>query len=344
MKKKNWILIYSLSSFIVLAGIIVAIIGWLNTPVVETLDVTSITSTTAKCGGKVKSKGKFDRIFRSSYGLCWDTSAYPGINNNKLNCSLNEINMFNGTLTNLELDKLYHVRAFATRFFRTSYGQDKTFIANDYLTDFDGNRYRTVKIGDQTWMAENLRVTHYRNGDSIPNITDGETWRNQPTGAYCNYDNNINNSTIYGRLYNWYAITDSRNIAPSGWHVPTEQEWLNLFTYLTNNDYACEVGCGTSDIGKSMAARTGWANCDIAGSVGNDQASNNRSGFSALPGGFRQMIPFHEADSSSYLWSSTAVFNDTYRAVCWTLMHNSKKQFIFGGDKKYGLSVRLIKD
>ena len=91
------------------------------------------------------------------------------------------------------------------------------------VTDIDGNIYQTVKIGNQWWMAENLKVTHYRNGEAIPNVTDNATWTGLTTGAYCEYNNDVNNVATYGRLYNWYAVDDSRNIAPAGWHVASDR-------------------------------------------------------------------------------------------------------------------------
>ena len=101
----------------------------------------------------------------------------------------------------------------------------KSGINYGMLTDIDGNIYKTVQIGNQIWMAENLRVSRYRNGDLIPNVTDNEKWGEFETGAWCNYDNNPNLNSEYGKLYNWYAVADSRNIAPAGWHVPTDAEW-----------------------------------------------------------------------------------------------------------------------
>jgi uncharacterized protein (TIGR02145 family) len=100
------------------------------------------------------------------------------------------------------------------------------------VTDYDGNVYNTVTIGTQTWMTEDLRVTHYRNGDLIPNVAETAAWNNLTTGAYCNYDNDKRNSATYGRLYNWYAVISGANLAPSGWHVPTDAEWTTLTTYL----------------------------------------------------------------------------------------------------------------
>ena len=106
-----------------------------------------------------------------------------------------------------------------------SCGKDKATNSN---TNIDENVYQTVTIGSQVWMAENLKVTHYRNGDAIQNVTDDSTWSNlyiDETGAYCNYNNDANNADTYGYLYNWYAVADTRNIAPEGWHVPSYSEW-----------------------------------------------------------------------------------------------------------------------
>ena len=100
------------------------------------------------------------------------------------------------------------------------------------VTDTDGNVYKTVKIGNQLWMAESLKVSHYRNGDTIPHVTDGSTWVTLTTDGYCDYDNNETLVATYGRLYNWYAVIDPRGLAPSGWHVPTDAEWKELEMYL----------------------------------------------------------------------------------------------------------------
>ncbi|MBN2541540.1 fibrobacter succinogenes major paralogous domain-containing protein [bacterium] len=94
--------------------------------------------------------------------------------------------------------------------------------------DIDGNTYETIWIGSQCWMAENLKVTHYRDSTPIPNVTDGGTWSGLTTGAYCEYDNDTSNVPTYGRLYDWYAVDDPRGLAPAGWHVPTDAEWQTL--------------------------------------------------------------------------------------------------------------------
>ncbi len=152
------------------------------------------------------------------------------------------------------------------------------------VTDYDGNTYFTVKIGDQCWMAQNLKVTHYRNGDAIPNVTDGGTWSGLSTGAYCNYNNDEGNVAVYGRLYNWYAVDDSRGLAPTGWHVPTDAELKQLEMYLgMSQSQADATGYrGTDEGGKSKEAGTTHWNPPNTGAT-------NESGFTALPGGERYL-------------------------------------------------------
>jgi uncharacterized protein (TIGR02145 family) len=171
------------------------------------------------------------------------------------------------------------------------------------VTDIDGNVYQTVVIGNQEWMAENLKVTHYRNGDSIPNVTNNATWGGLTAGAYCNYNNDANNGETYGGLYNWYAVNDPREIAPLGWDVPSDAEWKQLEMYL-----------GMSQV---AADQTGWRGTDEGGKLKeigtthwNDpnMGATNESDFSALGSGYR----YHSAGSAfwhmgvmTYFWSST---------------------------------------
>jgi uncharacterized protein (TIGR02145 family) len=170
------------------------------------------------------------------------------------------------------------------------------------VTDIDGNVYRTVKIGDQWWMAENLKVIHYRNGDPIPNVTDNSEWTNLSIGAYSNYDNDINHVTTYGRLYNWYAVNDSRNIAPEGWHVAKDGEWKQLEMYLgmSQSEADVEGDRGTDEGGKLKEAGTAHWDSPNTGAT-------NESGFSALPGGCRYTFEGYCHDLRQYasFWSST---------------------------------------
>ena len=152
----------------------------------------------------------------------------------------------------------------------------------DSVTDIDGNVYKTIKIGDQLWMAENLKVTRYNNEDSIPHITDPGMWAELNSGAYSIYENDTNNVSIYGLLYNWHAVTDNRKIAPVGWHVPTDDEWKELEMYLgMSQSDADDVGWRGTDEGGKLK-ETGTAHW-----ISPNTGATNESGFTALPSGNR---------------------------------------------------------
>ncbi|MDD4226979.1 MAG: fibrobacter succinogenes major paralogous domain-containing protein [Mariniphaga sp.] len=105
----------------------------------------------------------------------------------------------------------------------------------DFVKDIDGNEYQTIKIGDQIWMAENLRVTHDQNGEAIPNVQDSKQWGELTSGAFCDVRNDPAKSDRLGRLYNWYVSADNRNVCPAGWHIPSAAEWQVLTKFLAEN-------------------------------------------------------------------------------------------------------------
>lgn len=149
----------------------------------------------------------------------------------------------------------------------------------------DGQVYSVVLIGDQLWMAENLRATKFNDGADIPLVLDDAEWTNLTTPAYSWFQNDESTyGILYGALYNWFAV-ETGKLSPIGWHVPTNDEFATLVDYLENNGYGYE-GSG-NDVAKSIASSTGWSISSILGSPGNDQTSNNSSGFSGLPGGLR---------------------------------------------------------
>ena len=206
------------------------------------------------------------------------------------------------------------------------------------VTDFDGNVYKTVKIGDQWWMAENLKVTHYRNGDSIPHASDDGAWAGMTVGAYSNYYNNEENVNIYGRLYNWYVIEDIRNIAPIGWHVPSDDEWKILEMYLGVSPAVIDAwgGRGTDEGGKMKEIGTShW--------ISPNTGATNLSGFSARPGGYRTNGGHFDAlRYYALFWSSTALSADhaTFRRLARD--NSMTDRWIF--ETLYGLSIRCVKD
>ena len=177
---------------------------------------------------------------------------------------------------------------------------------NGIVKDFDGNVYKTVKIGSQVWMAENLKTTHYNEGTPIPLVSDNTAWSNLSTPGYCWYDNDSTmNAKVFGALYNYYVVADTNglNVCPVGWDVPTDAEWTVLTDFLEDNGYG--YGGSGTDIGKSLAATFRWTSSGTAGYVGNDLGSNNSSGFVGLPGGQRYGKSFRYLGSYGFWWSST---------------------------------------
>jgi uncharacterized protein (TIGR02145 family) len=198
---------------------------------------------------------------------------------------------------------------------------------NVTVTDIDGNVYHTVTIGTQVWMVENLKTTKYRDGTSIPKVPGGIQWSNLTTGVYCD-NNTVNHSTTYGRLYNWYAVNDSRKIAPTGWHVPTDAEWTTLTTYLG----------GESVAGGKLkeAGITHWQSPN--------SGATNESGFSALPGGDLYSLNgtlYNLTDYGTW-WSSTGYFI----ASAWTRVMQNVESNVYRGhfEKCNGYSVRCLRD
>jgi len=218
------------------------------------------------------------------------------------------------------------------------------------VTDINGNIYKTVKIGTQWWMAENLRTTLYNDGSAIQLVTDDTEWNNLTTPGYCWYNNDSPTYKIpYGALYNWYAV-NTGNLCPAGWHVSSVVEWTTLKDYLTNNGYGYDGSGG--DIAKSMAATYGWDVSSKPGAPGNDQTSNNSSGFTGLPGGLRNYdYPnFWGLGYMGYWWTSslqpsTGQYTPAayyYRGILnyYTSLDQSLRQ----GMEATGLSVRCVKD
>ena len=212
-------------------------------------------------------------------------------------------------------------------------------LTYDTLTDINGNTYHTITIGTQTWMASNLKVTKYLNGDLIgttSNVTKDISSEDSPKYQWA-YDGEEKNVAKYGRLYTWYTLADSRKIAPKGWHVATDAEWDILEAYVSENR-------GTSPtLAKALAGSTDWAADTLKVAIGNDLSLNNSSGFSALPGGRRYSTgTFNGMGKFGYFWNTRQY--DTSTAYYKIMGYSNNEMVKSNFSKKYGYSVRCVKD
>lgn len=198
---------------------------------------------------------------------------------------------------------------------------------NNQVTDIDQNVYNTIQIGTQTWIQSNLNVSRYNNGDIIPQVTDPTQWVNITTGAWCYYNYNSSNGSIYGKLYNWYAVNDPRGLAPQGWHIPNDVEWNYLKTFLGGEKIA---GGKMKETGISH-----WLNPNTG--------ATNVSDFNGLPSGFCfNFGKFDYQGKHSYWWSSTE--EDASYAWCINLLYNNPKINTYKFLKTYGFSIRCIQN
>jgi uncharacterized protein (TIGR02145 family) len=197
-----------------------------------------------------------------------------------------------------------------------------------FVNDIDGNSYKIIKIGTQVWMAENLKTTKYSNGSNIPKINDNTAWSNMTTGARCYYNNDsTTNKAIYGGLYNYYAVNDSRKISPIGWHIPTYAEWTILVNYLGGESIA---GAKLKEAGTVH-----W--------ISTDSGVTNENGFTALPGGYRYFNgTFNSIGGYGLWWTGTEISASSVWGIGLLDVYNSIYPNNF--PKVNGFSVRCIRD
>ena len=213
-------------------------------------------------------------------------------------------------------------------------------LTYDSITDIDGNTYKTIQIGDQEWMAQNLATTHYNDGTAIPLVTDDSEWRELSTPAYCWYNNDESTKkNTYGALYNWYTVETGR-LCPSGWHVPADEEWKQLEMHLgmSQSEVDSEGFRGTNEGGKLK--ETGATHWNISPST-----ATNESGFTALPGGLRDAGGFFQhLGSEGDWWSSSEYSHSATSAWHRTLYSNLSDVYRGYWRKKEGHSVRCVRD
>ncbi|MCE9540906.1 MAG: fibrobacter succinogenes major paralogous domain-containing protein [Bacteroidetes bacterium] len=211
--------------------------------------------------------------------------------------------------------------------------QNRPLKKTETVTDIDGNTYKTIKIGTQVWMAENLKVTKYRNGEAIPNVL-GIANDSLVSGAWCYFENDSLFNIAYGKLYNWYAVNDSRGISPVGWHIPSNDEWTVLVNYLGGYNIAGGKMRESDTIHWPVPKITRWTPPEIN--------ANNESGFTALPGGFSRDGSFYNYNNG-YWWSAT----EYNRGIAWLyyldyfyITQVYSKEFY----KSDGIPIRCVKD
>jgi uncharacterized protein (TIGR02145 family) len=198
-------------------------------------------------------------------------------------------------------------------------------IIKNSATDIDGNTYNGIQIENQFWLTENLNVSKYRNGDEIPQVNNYNEWNNLTTGAWCYYENKDENGTIYGKLYNWFAVNDPRGLAPEGFHIPSDEEWTILTDYL-----------GGKRIAGSQLMETGITHWE------SNPFATNSSGFTGLPGGYRNYDgSFNRIECQGDFWCKSEYRNN--RTLSNRIRRSIHREEVCP-NLTIGISIRCIKD
>jgi uncharacterized protein (TIGR02145 family) len=304
------------------------------------LNATNITSSGATLNGLVNANNL-------STVVTFDFDIYPYTFRQSLIASQSPvsgkgINNVSANISNLEPGTRYYFRIKTESTTSIVYSDILCFTTvSGIVADVEGNNYNTISLGSQEWMAENLRTMKYSNGDyigtTIPARLDISNEIYPKYQWACNGDENT--VQVFGRLYTYFTATDNRNVCPTGWHVPSDEEWTTLTDFLRDNGY----GAGGDDIAKSMAAQTGWEICPLGSTVGFHQGSNNWSGFAAPAGGLRQYHgEFPYFGSYGYWLSSTEMDIDNvkyFKIYGW-----DSKPTRYYDSKRHGYSIRCLRD
>ena len=308
---------------------------------ITTTGVTGISGPSALSGGNITADGGSTISHR---GVCWATTSGPTTaNDTTLNGTGTGTGSYTSTLTGLSANTTYYVWAYAINSAGTAYGNEVSFTTGDIytmgsgVTDIDGNFYPSIILGTQEWMQQNLRVTRFANGDTITNESNEITWQTATTGLSASMGNNTSNDIPFGKYYNWYAATDSRNACPTGWHLPAYSEWTTLFDYLgPTHDFPA--------IGGMMMDSSYYSY-----SPANPLATNS-SGFTAV--GANMFDYFAPSSNDFGVWWFSTIFptnnpNDGNTVVLgiYQILNNAPNLTPTNGFlKTSGVSVRCIKD
>lgn len=309
-------------------SISISTLAELSLPTLTTTTATDITQATATSGGTITSDGG---TAVTASGICWSTSMNPTIADNKTTDGTGLEN-FSSTLTGLAPNTKYYVKAYATNTVGTGYGSEISFTTLEGIVDGDGNLYTTVTIGTQVWLKENLKTTKYINGDVIGTTIPDNLDLGSDTDVNAKYQWPVNRDestgAVYGRLYSWYAVTDSRGVCPAGWHVPTTTEMGLLASNLGDNSTAGDK--------LKEAGTAHWAS---------PSTGTNETGFTAVPAGSRNYTGYFDGfGGTNVFWASSSHGENTAYIARLNAGYSG-----FGGaggyeHKKSGMSVRCIKD
>lgn len=314
-----------------------------NPPLIITDEAKNIGSTTAFSGGTIAWE---DASSITGRGICWGTNPNPTIEDNKIAHGKGP-GKFEISLVGLLPNTSYYIRTYVIKNGRVIYGNLVSFKTRDVVMDIDGNIYQTITIGNQVWMAENLRTTRFANGDPIETTTPATLdIMNFPDPVYqWAYNGLESNAAKYGRLYTWYVIMDSRGLCPAGWHIPSDAEWTELENYLSSNNYNYDGSNSGNNMALALTSNMDWKYSEYPGSPGNASYGDfrNKSGFSALPGGYRNNEGrFVNLGTSGCWWSKSEAspYNAYYRYLLSNLPDLSRSSYY----EFCGISVRCIKD
>lgn len=317
-------------------------------PALKTNTITSLTANSFTSGGTITSDGG---ATVTSRGICWSSGRNPTVSDDKYTEGTGN-GSYSGNVTGLSPNSVYYIRAYATNIAGTSYGNEVA-VCTYAVMDIEGNGYHSVTIGGKTWMKENLRATKYSNGDPVGTttpVTKDISAESSPKYQWA-YDGIETNAEIYGRLYTWYAVSDSRNLCPAGWHVATASDWNLMINWLMENGYSydgsIEYG-GFNKVGLSLADTVLWISSGVPGSIGNKDypSFRNKTGFSALPSGTRKLTGlFLGMGSGTSWWTPTETISGSGTAWASVMSYNGT-HIIVNGHLKMEVAepVRCVKD